>query len=237
MKKILILVLVLSSFATLSAISQTTELEKGFVSVNSSVIKEVSPNQAEISFSVETSDKSLKNAAEANKQIANKVYSNLKSLIGMSDYLKTGQYSAKPEYSYTKDNKRVLEKYVVTNTVILKTKSIDLVPKFIDTAISQGANGVNNLVFLASDYESVCNDNLAELTKKAYSQANSIAKSINSQIVGVKSINASCTTNNAPRPYFAAMSSRGVADELSVTPIESGKININLNIDASFYVK
>lgn len=236
MKKILISVLVLFSFAALTAMSQNIELEKGFISVNSFSNKEVSPNQAEISFSIETSDKSLKNASEQNKLIANKVYSSLKSVIGMGDYLKTGQYCAKPEYIYSKD-KKVLDKYSVINTVVLKTKNIDIIPRFIDIAVSQGATGVNNLIFSASDYDSICNDNLAELTKKTYSQANAIASSIHSQIVGVKSINASCTTNNAPRPYFAAMSGKGVADELSVTPIESGKININLNVDASFYVK
>ncbi len=237
MKKIIFLVGVLFTFASISVFSQTVELEKGYISVNLSDTKELLPNQAEISFTVETSDKLLKVASDLNKQIANKVYLSLKTHIAAGDYLKTGQYDVRPEYIYTKDNKKILDKYTVTNTVMLKTKNIALVTKFIDLAVTNGANKVNNLVFSASDYNSSCNDYLADLTKKAYNQASYIAKSVNSQITGVKAINASCTTNNSPRPYYAIMGSKAVVDNSYSNPIESGKIIINLNINSSFYVK
>jgi uncharacterized protein len=236
MKKILAIILFLVVFVTLSSNAETIEKDKGYISVNESITKEISPNQAEISISIETSDKSLKQASEDNKVIANKVYSSLKALLGTNDYIKTSNYSAKPVYIYTKENKKVLDKYSVSNMVIIKTKSTDLVSKLIDTAIAQRATNIDNLQFTATDYDNACNEALSELTKKAQTKANSVANSINSQIIGIKSINATCNTDNGPRPYYAMMA-RGAMDSASSTPIESGKIKIYANLDASFYVK
>lgn len=223
--------------AALSTTAETIEKETGFISVNSSTTREISPNQAEITINVETSDKLLQKASEENKAISKVVYSSLKALLGPNDYIKTSNYSARPQYIYNKDNKKVLDKYIVSNNVTVKTKNTDLVSKLIDTAIDKGATNVENLLFSTSDYDSSCNEALAELTKKSYAEANAIAGSINSKIIGIKSINATCNSDNGPRPYYA-MIAKGMADNtISSTPIESGKVKIFVNIDASFYVK
>lgn len=236
-KALLSLILLISLvFVGTCANADNVEKDKGYISVSESATREVTPNQAEISVSIETSDISMQVASENNKKIANKVYSSLKSMLGTEDYIKTSNYSARPQYIYTKDNKRVFDKYIVSNTVIVKTKKLDIVSKLIDTALSQGATNVENLNFSAVDYEDCYNDLLAELTKKAYNKANSIAKSINSQVTGVKSINVSCNTENNYRPMFG-MSVCDSAKAASPTPIESGKLKIYANIDASFYVK
>lgn len=238
MKKLLMPMFLLSAivFVGLSTQAETVENNRGFVSVNSSLTKEVSPNQVEVSIGIETSDKSLKKASEDNKIIANKVYSSLKALLGPNDYIKTSNYSAKALYNY-KDNKKYFDKYVVFNTVIVKTKKLELVSNLIDTAIGQGATSVDNLQFSVTDNDCVCNEALSELTKKAYSQADSVAKSINSQIVGIKSINATCNSENGPRPYYGMMMAKDAMNSVSATPVESGKIKIYANVDASFYVK
>lgn len=216
--------------------ADTIEKDKGYISVSESMTKEISPNQAEISIGIETSDTSLQKASEDNKKIANKVYANLKTMLGADDYIKTNSYSARPQYVYTKDNKRIFDKYIVSNTVTVRTKKLELVSKLIDTAIAQGATNIANLQFLAVDYDDSCDDILADLTKKAYNKANSVAKSINSQITGIKSLNVTCNSENTPRPMYAMMSSMEDSAKAS-TPIESGKLKIYANIDASFYVK
>lgn len=238
MKKALsVFVLSALMFVTLSATAETVEKDKGYVSVNQSMTKEIAPNQAEISIGIETSDKSLQKASEDNKKIANDVYSNLKTLLGKDDYIKTSNYNVRPQYIYTKENKKILDKYVVSNSVTVKTKNISIVSKLIDTAISQGATNVDNLKFTAVDYDCACNEALTELTKKAYTQADTVAKSINSQIIGIKSINATCNAENNSRPFYGMMMAKGANESASATPVESGKIIININVDASFYVK
>lgn len=242
MKKALLSLLVLSALVSvsfsLSAKAETAERDNGYVSVNNSTTKELPPNIAEISVNIETSDKSMQKASDENKIIANKVYSSLKTILGKSgdgDYIKTNNFIAKPQYVYTKDNKKVFDKYVVSNSVVIRTKNINLVSQLVDTALAQGATSVGNLQFLVSDYDSACNAALGELTKKAYNQANSVASSINSKITGVKSINATCNPENNQRPYYTMMA-KSSTDSESATPIESGKIKIFVNVDASFYV-
>ncbi len=217
--------------------ADTIEKTKGYISLNLSDSKEISPNQAEINIGIKTSDKSLQKACESNKIIANRVYSSLKTLLGIDDYIKTNNYSARPQYSYTRENKQILEKYVVSNIVTVKTKNTELVSKLIDTSISQGATNIENLQFSASNCDDACKNILTELTKKAYNQANSIAKSINSEIIGIKSINVTCNkSNNVPRTYCERMS-KDLKGGSSSTPVECGKIKIYANIRASFYVK
>lgn len=233
---ILTVIMLFSSALMSESKAETVEKDKGFISVNQSATREVSPNQAEISFSIETADKSMQKASSENKNISNKVYSALKSLLNTDDSIKTSDYSARPQYIYTKENKKILDNYIVSNTVTVRTKKIKIVSKLVDTAISQGATNVSSLQFSAINCDCACNDLLEELTKKAYTQANSIAKSINAQIIGVKSINASCNSENTPRPVYAMMT-KSANDSASPTPIESGKIRIYANVDASFYVK
>ncbi len=237
MKKFLASTLIFSVLAFgLCVKAETIEQEKGYISVNTSLTKEISPNQAEISIGIETSDVSMQKASNENKTIANNVLSAVKPLLGKDDYIKTGEYSAKPQYIYTKDNKKVFDKYIVKNTVTVKTQNTQIVSKIIDTAISSGANNIDDLKFSATDYDTTCNEALTELTKKAYAQANAVACSINGKITGVKSINANYNVDDGTRPVYDMMVKSALGSAPS-TPVESGKIKIYLNINASFYVK
>lgn len=238
MKKVLLsLTLVVLFFVGTAVKAEVIDKEQGYISISESKTVEIAPNQAEISIGIETSNVSLQKASEDNKRIANKVYTSLKAMLGTEDSIKTSNYSVYPQYIYTKDNKKLLDKYVVSNTVIIKTKKINLVSKLIDTATAQGATNVANLQFSAVGYEDSCDDTLAELTKKAYNKANVIAKSINSQITGIKSINVSCNSENNYRPMYGMMKASMEDAAGASTPIESGKLKIYANVDTSFYVK
>ena len=237
MKKIsvLILLLFLLFFNGSFSIAKTVKDESGVIEVSASQFKEITPNQAEISIVIQNSAKVLETAVDENNLIANKVYSGLKKLLGTDDTIKTGKYSAKPQYQYTRDNKRVFDKYVVTNTVEIKTNDTGLISKLTSTAISQGATGVQHLRFSAVDYNSDCNTLLADLTKQARSQADAVAKSINSKIVGIKHIQTTCNLEGQSRPLYGAMLKED-SNSFSI-PIESGKVKIYARINASFFVE
>jgi len=219
-------------------------VEKGYIAISTSANAELAPDVAEISIAVETSDsKSMQNATTKNKEISDKVISSLKTMINSSngDYIKTSDYNASPVYSYS-GNKRILDKYRVTNSVIVHTKSIDKVGKMIDNAISLGATNVNSLSFSVSNYENQCNDLLTIATKKAVTRANAIAKTVPVVISGVRSMDASCSTNNSVRPQYRMMMANkmmaeGASDEASTTSIESGIVKVYANVNVSFYVK
>ena len=250
MKKSLIAITILSLFAGLAnlstqAVTSDNSKDRGYISVNTSANKDVSPDVAEISFAVKTSDnKSMQTATNRNKEISDKVYSELKSMINPAagDYIKTSNFNASPVYTYS-GSKRTFEKYEVSNRVIVHTKSIDNVGKMIDKAIKAGATNVDSLSFSLSNYEAQCDELIVNATKKAYGRASSLAKALNTSVLGISSLNTSCNTNGGgqPRLYMAKNMLAATADSASESAsgmtIENGVIKITANVNASFFVK
>lgn len=246
MKKTLIAITVLSVLAGFTGLAQAGSTERGYISVNTSANTEIAPDVCELSFAVTTHDaKSMQKATLANKEISDKVFNVLKSMINTDngDYIKTADFSAQPIYSYS-SSKKVFDKYEVSNRVIIHTKSIDKVGKMIDSAIQAGATNVDNLSFSVSNYESQCNELITTAAKKAQARASVSAKALNSSLDGVRSFDTSCSANNynTPRFYMAKNMIAEAACEDSAsgsgaTTISNGVVKIYANVNASFFVK
>lgn len=222
-------------------------LNKGYVSVSYTAEKEVSPDTVEVSISVKTDDKkSMQEAVRKNKEISDKVYSYLKSVItpANGDYVKTSNFSASPSYIYN-NNKRTLDKYNVSNNVIVHTKSIDKISTIIDNSLSLGATDVDSLNFLLSEKDTQCADLLSNAAKQARKRADIVATSVGSSVVGIKNIDTTCSLNNSGRyPVYRnslmmakAESMDGATSETNSVNIEAGTIKIYSNVNASFYLK
>lgn len=218
--------------------------ERGYVSASASANKELTPDTAEISISVITTDnKSMQKATLQNKEISDKVYSALKSMINTEngDYVKTSNFRANPLYIYS-GSKRNFDKYEVSNTIVVHTKSIDKAGSMIDKAISMGATDISNLSFSVSKYEHECSNLLGLATKKARTQADAVAKSVGSSIAGIKSVNASCNPSGSTRVMYNLMNKSAMDSAVpetagASTPIEVGVVRIYANVNASFFVK
>ena len=249
MKKTLLTAAVLGLIAvsaplSTQAVTQVSH-DRGYISVSTSANTEVAPDVAEISFAVQTSDsKSMQKATQLNKEASDRVLSVLSSMLNSSngDYIKTSDFSASPIYSYS-GSKRNLDKYEVSNRVIVHTKSLDKVGSMIDKAIEAGATNVDNLNFSVSTYDAQCNDLLGIATKKAQSRAGLLAKNLGTTLDGVRTFDVSCNANNynSPRMYIANNMLASVADEAASgatsTTITGGVVKINANVNASFFVK
>ena len=223
-------------------------VERGYLSVSYTTEKEVAPDTVEFSISIRTDDKkSMQEASSKNKEISNKVYEYLKSNIITSngDYIKTSNYSATPIYIY-KDNKRVFDKYEVSNNIIVHTKSLDKVSSYIDKSIQMGATGVNSLNFTLSNKDLQCADMLSNAGKQVRKRADVVASAVGTTVTGVKNVRTSCSLNQRRVNYAytnrlmaKATMADGEAQEIAApaTNIESGNINIYASVDADFFVK
>lgn len=223
--------------------------EKGTLSVNTSAEAEIAPDTVEVSIAIKTSDKnSLQKAAKENKEKSDKIYAMLQEMIDKDngDYLKTANYNARPLYVYNHELKRqVMDKYEVSNQIIVHTKNIQQLGNIIDRAISLGATDVNDLNFSVSGYEAKCRELLDEAAEKAYKRAEVAAQASKTKIVGVQMINANCSENSVhPVPY--RMMAKGVMmanamEDMAVaetsTPIQSGTLKIYANFNASYWLK
>ena len=249
MKKTLLTAVVLGLIAvsaplSTQAVTQVSH-DRGYISVSTSANTEVAPDVAEISFAVQTSDtKSMQKATQLNKEASDRVLSVLSSMLNSSngDHIKTSDFSASPIYTYS-GSKRNLDKYEVSNRVIVHTKSLDKIGAMIDKAIEAGATNVDNLNFSLSTYDSQCNDLLGIATKKAQSRAGLLAKNLGTTLDGVRTFDVSCNANNysSPRMYMAKNMLASVADEAASggtqTSISGGVVKIYANVNASFFVK
>ncbi len=210
----------------------------GYISVSSSMTKEVDPNIATVSFAVETQSKALDLAVNENKKIVNNLIQSLTPRLDSSkgDLVSTGNYIVRPEYAYPKQGERKLTGYTVINSIKIKTKNTSNLGKLIDIVTSLGANRVDSISFNFENQQTVCNDMYPLLVKDAYSQAATIAKSLNTNIKGIKSVNASCSIQYAGSFPVATRYAKGV-DSAESTPIEPDKIKIYSSVNAEFNVQ
>lgn len=218
--------------------------KKGTITASTNAEAEIAPNIAEISFAVITSNKtSMQTATNENKNISEKVLTELKSVINENngDYIKTADFNATPIYVYN-NSKKIFDKYEVSNKVIVHTKSINNIGQMIDKAINAGATKVENLSFTVTDYEPKCNELITIASQKAQSRAKAAASALGTSLDGIENLVTSCSANNynQPRFYMAKnMVMDAAAESFSGgnTPISNGVIKINANVNASFFVK
>ena len=240
--------LFVTGFSLTSSAADSNVPERGTLSVSTTANAEITPDVVEINIAVKTKDsKSLQKAAADNKLISDNVYTAVKAMINAQngDYIKTADYNARPVYIYTNNNKKVLDKYEVSNSIIVHTKNIEQTGKIIDKAISLGATDVNDLRFSVSSYEKQCNDLLAIASNKAKTRADVTAKASGTYITGVKNLNISCSENSSNRVQYRFMAKNmamgATADaavpEAASTPIQSGIIKIYANLNAEYFIK
>lgn len=240
MKKILATAAALCLLFTTAAFAET---ERGFINASATANKELAPDTVEISIAVVTSDnKSMQKATLQNKELSDKLYNAMKSMIIPSngDYVKTSDFSAQPVYTYS-SSRRNFDKYEVSNRIIVHTKSIDKAGDIIDKAISLGATNIDNLNFTLSSYEKECDALLTTATQKTKNRAENLAKAAGTVITGIKSINGNCNTSGvSQRIMYNMMAKSAAADSeqaMGGTPIETGVIKLYANVNASYFVK
>ena len=235
--------IVLMSVLCVIATAGYTLAEPGYVAVSSSLTKEVDPNRAEVNFQIETTAKTAQEASEENKKITGAVIAVLKEQIdgNDTDSIKTSAFIVRPDYSWTKDNKKVLNGYVATNSIYVVTANIQNTGKIIDEALKAGATRVDGLNLTLDKPNQYCTEILQEAVKDTQFKAGSIAKTLGTSVLGVKSINTSCNTQGVTSSPYRLMKSVSADSAAGVeslsTPIEAGKIKVYANVNASYNLK
>ncbi|MDR1327246.1 MAG: SIMPL domain-containing protein, partial [Heliobacteriaceae bacterium] len=159
MKKTLagLLVALFAGSAVIAATSETIppKDDRGTLSLRTSANKEIAPDVADVTIVIQTKDsKSLQKAVEDNKEISNKIQAALKGMINPAkgDYIKTENYSASPDYYYTKDGKQTIKGYTVNNNIRVNTRELEKAGSMIDKSFELGATSLGGLNFSVSSY-------------------------------------------------------------------------------------
>lgn len=239
MKKI-----IFSIFALMLAVVPATaftilEKDMGYISVNASATQEVAPDAASVAFSVESMAKDSKDAVELNKEAANALILAIKPILALDkrDSIKTSSFVLRPHYSYDKNGKKTFQNFTATNKVVVKTRNLDNVSKLIDIAAENKVINISELKFFIEDEEKYTGEITKEALCKAKNAANLAASNLNQKIKGVRSVRINTYQQNAYNQTYNGVAAAQNKQNGEATPVEYGKIKLQANVDAEFYVK
>lgn len=237
MKKILSLFLFL---VLASAPVFANQVNSGFITVTASRTEEVKPNVATITFYVETSNKVSENAVKENKKLAADVIDAIRAAYNPDlDMLKTTSYNVVPSYIYHNNNKKTLDKYVVTTALQFTTKAPTTMGVIINAAQQAGVTRVSGLNYSLDMDNFDCADIIKKAAKNLRVRATAAADAIGVKVAGIKEMTVDCGGQNAVRYYamnkVASYDSAGA--ESTPVPLEEGVTKVTVTITAKFWVK
>jgi uncharacterized protein len=232
------------SIAILTAIEHSftnvraqTDLTNSTLIVSGSASNQTKPDKVIVSLGVETTDNTAQAALTSNSNLMNKVLESLKAAGVQENETSTSTFNITPNYNYSSNNNQGrLIGFTVSNSIQIESSNIESVSKWIDAAVSAGANNVNNIYFSLSNQKSdmMKNSLLKVAIDNAKIKADIAANAAGLKVIGVKSITVGEAGSPPPVPIFNAKAFDGVAE--SPTPIISGKQETSATVNIIYLI-
>ena len=184
---------------------------------------ETVPNEAQMSFGVETRRPTAKEAVAANAEAMRKVINALRQARGRE--IATQWVSVYP----VSNEQGVVDGYAASNSVSA-TSDVDAAAGLIDAAVEAGANQVSGPGLSRSDSEELYRDALAKAVVEARARAEVLAKAAGRSLGPITSISESAAAG--PYPY----AERAALDAAS-TPIVPGEQETVASISVTFSLR
>jgi uncharacterized protein YggE len=190
----------------------------------------VTPDRATVFVGVETRAKTAAAAGSENASLQTAIINRLKALGIAADQLMTQNYSVSPQIRYdTNGGEPTVLGYVVSNTVTVQLKRVDMVGTVIDAALASGANRIGGVQFSSSNVAEARRTAMAEAVANAKADAEVLAKAAGGSLGSLVEL-----TANAPpfRPGFQVMDA--AMRSAAPTPIQPGEQEITANVSATW---
>ena len=232
-----ILAAVICSLLFASCIVRQYPAGKRTVSVRGTGSIPVEADRAIIVLSVITTAKDAGTAAGQNAEKMTKVQDAVIAAGCSRDSISTENYTIFQEYEYMKD-RRVPGDYRVSNEIKIYLKDKKLASTIIDSAIKAGANSLSSLSFTVSNPELAIKQARTAAVQNAHEAAKLIAGTTGSELGKVLKIEEVKDGYNAPlaKVYANARFESAASNDAS-TPVQSGKINFTVTVNATFELK
>ncbi len=183
------------------------------ISVNGTGFVNVTPDVAEINFSITTSDADASNAQSKNNKIYDDVKKALNDLGVSDDDIKSTSYFIYTERNYQNNT---VTGYRVVNDFRVKTKDKDNTGKYMDAAIKAGITDINGVAFKVEDTDKHYREALKLAIKNAGDTAQTIGESIGANNLSVHNV----TEGYSQASY--AVSNSVMKQEMSVAADSTG---------------
>ena len=211
------------------------------ISVTGSATTLSNPNTLIVVLGVESEAKSANESLNKNSSSLNSVISSLTGSGISKDDIQTSNFTIYPLYDSIKDSngnyQQILIGYRVSNILSIQTDKIDSAGDIIDSAVSSGANRVDNVSFQLSDdkLQKISDNLIADAINDAKQKAEKALVPLKQKIVGVKSV----VIHDNLMPYYDSpmrASFDGFAESMKSAPILSGDEEIRTNVSVVFYI-
>jgi uncharacterized protein YggE len=229
--------------------------EKPTVSVIGIAEKQIPTDQAKISLAVENTASDTNTASKINSDKMNKIISALITKGLNNKNISTSSFEIRPNYDNQNNNYNKILSYTAINKVTITTSSNVNISSFIDLALNNGANRIENIDFVTS--QKVINDNYNGLLKDAFDNAKQKAQALASEggfvLNGVKKIDLSTDNGGTlPIPYFSSLDQNSAsfaqkanspspnaasASASAPTQILPQENKISINLPVTFYIQ
>ena len=246
----LIIILTLAIVLPLSALTSNAHVvnaqnfvvpeEKPTISTSGSAEKEIPSDESRISLAVENTNANANTARKNNADKMNTMIDVLRQAGLTDENITTSSFQITPNYDYENSNYDRIISYTALNKVELKTSASANISKFIDLAVNNGANRVENIDFVIS--KKTLDENSMELLKEAFRDAKLKAEILaaegNFTIAGVKKIDTSSAGGSPPPTYFYDSYAADGAEKMSApsTQIIPQKNMITVTLPVIFYI-
>lgn len=218
--------------------SAQTEPMNNTLLVSGSATAHTKPDKVTISLGVETTNTTAQAALSSNSHLMNKALDALRAAGVQANETSTSSFTIIPNYNYSSNsNQGRLIGFTVSNSVQIESKNMGSVSKWIDTALSSGANNVNSISFDLSDkkLDEIKNSLLEDAVSNAKTKADIAATAAGLKVVGVKSISVD-NFGLTPPPLTRNYISNSFATEAapSSTPIFSGQQEVSASVSITY---
>jgi len=231
------MVLIFAFLPIFSSNAQDGKYEQHTISVTGRGEIFITPDVANISFSVETNAKTASEAVKQNADNTSKVLKALKAQIGKDDKLSTAGYNLTPVYEYNNQTKKSeFNGYRATNVITVKTYDLNNLGNLIDSAAAAGSNNIQGLSFDTTKRDEYRREALVKAVEDAKTTAQTVTNAAGVKITKIFQISPSY---DYPTPVYRDFAVRGKADfaEAASTPIEAGEISIKALVNMVFGIE
>ena len=212
------------------------------ISVTGMATTSVKPDQLNLSFGIETQEKTAKEALDSNSVQMNKVISAIKQTGISESEISTSSFNIYPVYESYEDKltgryKQEIVGYGVSNIVLVQTSKLDNAASIIDSAVNSGVNRVDSVYFsLSSPTQQKLKDDLLEKAIiNAKTRAEKALKPLNYQIIGVKYVSLDEFVIPYQTPMYKGVS-MDVAESRAPTPVFSSDQEISTSAQVVFII-
>jgi len=226
MKYFVLILFILSSFLVM------TQVSTPHINVNGKATVYATPDEALISFSVITTDNDILAAKEKNSSISVKTINFLKQSGVKEEHIQTQYLNIGLNYKHNR-NPNQEDKFLATQTFSVCVTDLDNLENIFSGLLTREVANLGNPVFRTTQLEELENEAKIKALKKAKSNAELMASTLDSSIGSVFSISENTPGGGQFRMAYAETMKSGSADGGSDS-FAAGQLEITATVQVTF---